>query len=57
MDGPGGIKKTTDEHELHLGIPWPSLLCFVHGINKRDVGAVLLATVNAYGETATFALE
>ena len=24
-DGPGGIKKTTDGHGLHLGIPWPSL--------------------------------
>ena len=26
MDGPGNIKKTTDGHGLHLGIPWPSLL-------------------------------
>ena len=25
-DGPGGIKKTTDGHGLHLGIPWPSLV-------------------------------
>ena len=24
-DRPGGIKKTTDGQEQHLGIPWPSL--------------------------------
>ena len=25
-DGPSGIKKTTDGHGQHLGIPWPSLV-------------------------------
>ena len=25
-DGPSGIKKNTDGHGLHLGIPWPSLV-------------------------------
>ena len=26
MDGSSGIKKTTDGHGLHLGIPWPYLV-------------------------------
>ena len=39
-DGPGGIKKNTDGHGLHLGIPWPSLVgvvLFNHGDQDFEV--------------------
>ena len=50
-DGPGSIKKSTDGHELDLGIPWPPLFGGVLGAQHTEQGAPLPAPKQSAGKT------
>ena len=47
MDGPGGIKETTDRHGQHLVIPWPSLLQIAFNGLQKIIGNLTLGCLGA----------